>query len=148
MVVGRPHQKSNKICRLISHLFNCNLTFPSQQKRGHGFFRLMLDDNTTSSCNSIFRRRHWLLHFASRKLVKGSSLRMQCGAKRLICGGVNNRSALPDKQGEFPLNTPLYLRVLNRTRRVPDVKRSAACQCHRLCRLKKKKLGVTRSCHR
>lgn len=54
---------------LLFNSFDCILTFPSQQKRGHGFFRLMLDDNTTSSCRSMFRRRHWLflLHSASRE---------------------------------------------------------------------------------
>ena len=34
------------------------LTFPSQQNRGHGFFRLMLDDKTTSSFSSMFTRQH------------------------------------------------------------------------------------------
>lgn len=33
-------------------------TFPSQQNRGHGFFLLILDDKTTSKCNSIFQSRH------------------------------------------------------------------------------------------
>lgn len=127
---------------LLFNSFDCILTFPSQQKRGHGFFRLMLDDNTTSSCRSMFRRRHWLflLHSASRELLGGSSLRMQRGAKMCICGGVNNRSALSDKPGEFPLNTPLYHYVLNKTRCVLNVKiRSNSAVSSAVYTYKKKK---------
>lgn len=36
----------------------CIFTFPSQQNRGQGFFRLMLDDKTTSKFSSMFKRWH------------------------------------------------------------------------------------------
>lgn len=49
----------------------------------------------------------------------GESGRMQRAVRRKqpIWGGINNRSAL----SEFPFNTPIHRRVLNKTRCVPNV---------------------------